>query len=237
MLIDRPVVRLARAGGSFEVTAGAPDSFRRGHDPREFEADGEPERYDAVVATVPSDVFSRMLDPALGAEIGRDYLGRLDSIEYHTALCVLLELDRQFTPYYWTNVADPELPFVGLIEQTNLIAPEHYGGRRFLYVANYVAPGDPLLELGSYEELLDHYTPGLRKVNRGFDHSWVKRFWVFREPAAQPIVDVGYRERIPPFHTGADGLILANTTQIYPEDRGTNYSVRLGEQAVQALLD
>ena len=236
VLIDRPVVRLARAGDGFEVTGGAPDSFRRGHDPRQYEPAGDPQTYDAVIATVPSDVFVRLLDPGLAGEVGSAYRERLESIEYHTALCVLLELDRQFTPYYWTNVADPELPFVGLIEQTNLIAPEHYGGRRFLYVANYVAPGDPLLELGSNEELLDRYTPGLRKVNRGFDHSWVKRFWVFREPAAQPIVDVGYRERIPPFHTGADGLILANTTQIYPEDRGTNYSVRLGEDAVRTLL-
>ena len=235
VLIDRPVARLARAGAGIEVTAGAPDSYRRGHDPREFERDGAPEAYDAVVATVPSDIFVQMLAPELATEIGDAYLDRLASIEYHTALCALLELDRQFSPYYWTNVADAELPFVGLIEQTNLIAPERYGGRRFLYVANYVAPGDPLLELG-YEELLERYTPGLRKVSPGFDRSWVKQFWVFREPAAQPIVDIGYRERIPSFRTGADGLILANTTQIYPEDRGTNYSVRLGEQAVAALL-
>ena len=27
------------------------------------------------------------------------------------------------------------------------------------------------------------------------------------------------------------GLVLANTTQVYPEDRGTNYAVRLGEEA------
>ena len=46
---------------------------------------------------------------------------------------------------------------------------------------------------------------------------------------------VGYRERIPPLDTGVPGLLLANTTQIYPEDRGTNYSVRLGDQAVAAL--
>jgi hypothetical protein len=26
------------------------------------------------------------------------------------------------------------------------------------------------------------------------------------------------------------GLYLANTTQIYPEDRGLNYSVRLGDK-------
>ena len=47
----------------------------------------------------------------------------------------------------------------------------------------------------------------------------------------QPIVTLGYKDRIPPLATGAPGLWLANTTQVYPEDRGTNYAVRLGEQA------
>jgi protoporphyrinogen oxidase len=234
VLIDRPAVRIAKADGGFEVSGGAADSFRRGHDPREFEAAGEPKHYDAVLATVPNDVFEQLLAPELAAAIGDEYLGRLRSIEYHTALCVLLELDRQFTPYYWTNVADPELPFVGLIEQTNLIGPEHYGGRRFLYVANYVAQGDPLLEL-DHDGVLDRYEPGLRKVNPAFSRDWVERFWVFREPAAQPIVTVGYPHLIPPLQTGVDGLVLANTTQIYPEDRGTNYSVRLGERAAREL--
>jgi hypothetical protein len=49
-------------------------------------------------------------------------------------------------------------------------------------------------------------------------------------------VPSGYVHRIPPLRTPAEGLVLANTTQIYPEDRGTNYSVRLGDQAVDALL-
>ena len=35
--------------------------------------------------------------------------------------------------------------------------------------------------------------------------------------------------------TGIDGLYLANTTQVYPEDRGQNYSLRLGER-VAALM-
>jgi hypothetical protein len=30
---------------------------------------------------------------------------------------------------------------------------------------------------------------------------------------------------------------LANTTQIYPEDRGTNYSVRLGNQIAAIVAD
>ncbi len=235
VLIDRPARRVTRdADGRFTVEAGAPGSFRRGHDPRAFEllsADGP---YDAVVATVPSDVFEQVLDPELADALGEDYRLRVHHAEYHTALCLLLELDRQFSPFYWTNIADADLPFVGLIEHTNLIGPARYDGRRFLYVANYLAPGDPLLRLEP-DALLAVYEPGLRKVNPGFSRDWVRARWLFREPAAQPIVTPGYRDEIPPLRTPVPGLVLANTTQIYPEDRGTNYSVRLGDQAAEAV--
>jgi hypothetical protein len=36
---------------------------------------------------------------------------------------------------------------------------------------------------------------------------------------------------MPALETGVPGLLLANTTQVYPEDRGTNYAVALGEEA------
>lgn len=240
VLIDRPAARIERdrsAGGNgkFLVAWGAPDSFRKGLDPAEFEPAGE-NGYDSVLATVPSDIFASLLEDSLAEDVGAAYLDRLRSIEYHAAVCLLLELDRDFSPFYWTNVADPDMPFVGLIEQTRMLPPERYGGRRFLYVANYVERGDALLQLDP-DELLAHYEPGLRRVNPGFDPSWVKKRWLFSEPHAQPIVDVGYRDRIPPLRTPAEGLMLANTTQIYPEDRGTNYSVRLGDDAAASLVD
>lgn len=236
VLIGRPAARLERASdGSFAVTPAAPDSFRVGHDPRAFSAGGEPERYDGVVATVPNPVFEQLLAPELAESVGEGYLGRLRSIEYHAALCLLLELDRQFSPYYWTNIADTEMPFVGLIEQTNFVEPRVYGGRRFLYVANYVARDDPLLAL-SPDELIAHYEPGLRRVNTAFSRDWIQGSWLFREPDAQPIVTVGYRDVLPPLQTGVPGLVLANTTQVYPEDRGTNYAVRLGREAAAAVL-
>ena len=227
VLVDRPVARLERDGDGWTVWSGAPDSFRRGHDPGAFEVVEPAERYDAVVATVPNDVFLALA----GQWVER---GRLESIEYHAALCLLLELDRPFSPFYWTNVADPELPFVGLIEHTNFVSPDRSGGRHFLYVANYLEHGHDLLGL-SDGALLDAYEDGLRKVNPEFTRDWVRHRWRFAEPAAQPIVDVGYHERIPPLRTGVPGLILANTTQVYPEDRGTNYAVRLGEEAARAV--
>ena len=236
--IDQPVKRLARRDdGGFRVWPAAPGSFRRGLDPRDFEPTGpEPEHFDAVVATVPNDVFEQLLDDDLRDGLAPGYTESLASIEYQTALCLLLELDRQFSPYYWTNIADLGLPFIGLIEQTNFVPPERYGGRRFLYVANYLNPADDLLTLGP-EELIDHYEPALRRINPEFDRSWIKERWLFREPAAQPVVTVGYHERIPPLDTGVPGLVLANTTQVYPEDRGTNYAVRLGDQAARELTN
>ena len=235
VLIDRPAIRVsAGAERGLEVHPGAEGSFRRGLDPHAFEAGGEPERYDGVVATVPSDVFLELLDPPLAAAIGDAYLDRVRRTRYQAALCLLLELDRRFHEFYWTNVADPAVPFIGLIEHTNFIAPERYDGRRFLYVANYLSPEDPLLELDA-DELLARYEPALRAVNPGFSLDWVVDRWLHREPAAQPVPTVGYVDRIPPLDTGVPGLVMANTTQIYPEDRGTNYSVRLGGDAADAL--
>jgi protoporphyrinogen oxidase len=232
VLIDRPVASLDLG---FRIESGAPGSFRTGHDPRAFARDGAAETYDKVLATVPSDVFTEMLTPELAQAVGDEYLGRLGSIEYFTALCLLLEIDRQFSPFYWTNVADRDLPFVGLIEHTNFVEPERYDGRRFLYVANYLPRGHELLGL-SMDEVIDAYLPGLRTVQPAFSREWIVRSWLHREPAAQPIVDRGYKQRIPALRTPVDGLVLANTTQIYPEDRGTNYAVRLGDDAARALL-
>lgn len=236
VLIDRPAASVGRAeDGGFLVTAGAPNSFRVGHDPQEFEPAGEPERYDAVIATVPSDIFEQVLTPELREQVGEEYFSKTNGIEYFSALCMVLELDRKFHDFYWTNVADEDMRFIGLIEHTNLVGPEHYGGRHFLYVANYLAHGHELLDL-DFDALLDVYEPGLRKVNPAFSRDWIKQHFLFQEPAGQPVVLPDYPKRMPPYETGVPGLMMANTTQVYPDDRGTNYAVREADEVVGRLL-
>jgi protoporphyrinogen oxidase len=155
-------------------------------------------------------------------------------VDYYAALCLLLEVKDRFSPFYWTNIADPDLPFLGVIEHTNFVDPARYDGRRFVYVTNYLPQDHELLGL-SKDEVIDRYIPGLQRIKVTFNRDAIVNAWMFREPAAQPIVTLGYAERIPPLQTGVPGLLLANTTQVYPEDRGTNYAVRLGDAAAVAV--
>ena len=203
-----------------------------------FEPDGEPEPYDAVVATVPTDVFARAARRPAGGG-GRRRLPRAaGAIEYYAALCLLLELDRRFTPYYWTNVADRRVPFVGLIEHTNFVEPERYDGRRFLYVANYLPAGSRAARARRRRAARALRAAGLRSGQPGVRPlAGCATRGCFREPAAQPIVDRRLPRADPAAADAARrGCVLANTTQVYPEDRGTNYAVRLGDDAARAML-
>jgi protoporphyrinogen oxidase len=145
-----------------------------------------------------------------------------------------MEFDRQVTDSYWTNICDPDIPFIGIIEHTNFVGTERYGGGASPTSPTTSRRATRLLEL-DLEGLFTAYEAGLRKVNPGWSRSWVKQA-CFVEPAAQPIVTAGFARRMPPLQTPVRGLVLANTTQVYPEDRGTNYAVRLGDEAAAALV-
>ena len=194
-------------------------------------SENERREYDAIVATAPSYVFTRLAPP-----LPKEYQDKLEGVNYLSAVLMVLVLDRPFTNKYWLNIADPDMPFVALIEHTNLIDPELYGGKHILYISNYPSRDSELYQK-SAEELMDLFVPHLQKINPDFDRSWVIEYHHHRVDGAQPIVGVNYGAGIPDHRTPVKGLYLANTTQIYPEDRGTNYSVRMGRLVAQMVMD
>ena len=187
--------------------------------------------YDAVIATTPSYVFTRLVPP-----MPPDYQKKLEEVEYLSAVLMVLVLDRPLTAKYWINIADTGLPFVAIIEHTNMIDKSLYGGRHIVYISNYPSRENPLYGKTA-EELLDEFTPHLRSLNPDFDPSWVLEYHHHRVDGAQPVIGVGYSERIPSHRTPFKSLYLANTTQIYPEDRGTNYSVRMGRRVARMVVE
>jgi hypothetical protein len=87
------------------------------------------------------------------------------------------------------------------------------------------------------EELDDLYLPHLEKFNPGFSRDWIVDRWVFKGPNAQPVIRRHYRDDLPDHRTPVPGLYLANMQQIYPEDRGQNYSIRMGDQVATMAIE
>ncbi|HZP26398.1 MAG TPA: FAD-dependent oxidoreductase, partial [Dehalococcoidia bacterium] len=194
-------------------------------------ADGSEENFDSIIATVANKTFLR-----IAPDLPEDYLELCRGVPYQDALCLVLALEHSFSPVYWLNINDNSVPFLALVEHTNLIEKEQYGGKHILYISNYLDKESPLLQM-TEAELWELYLPHLEKINPNFDPSWVSERWLYKASDAQPIFTVANAERIPPHRTPAQGLYLANMSQIYPEDRGQNYSIRLGEEIARLVIE
>jgi protoporphyrinogen oxidase len=221
----------ARGAGAEIVTGDGPTQLSPRDRGWNVVLDSEVIPVDAVVVTTPSPVLARLVP-----HLPESYRQQLGGLEYEAAVVALLQLSQPLSDIYWLNVADDDLPFTGVIEHTNFVSPQEYGGKRFVYLSKYLEPDHPYFTMPD-EELIDEYVPFLKRINPEFNRSWIEQAWVFRERSAQPIIPLHYGERIPDHRAGLPGLYLANTTQIYPEDRGTNYSVRLGNHIATIVAD
>ena len=187
-------------------------------------------KFDAVISTTPSHIFNMITEG-----LSDDYRKKLSTVPYMSAVLLILVLDRPLSNIYWLNVADRDTPFVGVIEHTNLVGTENYGGKHIVYLSNYLTRDSEMYQM-SEQELLEHYLPHISKINPDFEKSWMLRKYHFKIDGAQPIIGKNYSSTIPSHSTGIDNLYLANTTQIYPEDRGTNYSVKMGHEVADIVI-
>ena len=235
-VFDRLGERIVEQGGAVHISARVnrvavdDDGAATGLEVQLAGQEAEVREYDAVIATTPSYVFTRLV-----SDLPPDYLDKLVNVRYLAAVLIILTLDRPLSPKYWLNIADRSLPFVGLIEHTNMIDPSLYGGRHIVYLTNYTARESDLYQKND-AELLEDFIPHLQKINPEFDRSWIREYYHHKVDGAQPIIGVNYSQRIPDHRTPIRNLYLANTTQIYPEDRGTNYSVRMGRQVAEMVV-
>jgi protoporphyrinogen oxidase len=227
LLVDALENRFLDSGGKIYTSSPVNKIVVEGEKAVGLQVGGEIHPFDAIIATVSSPAFLSLV-PQLPA----DYTQKLAEVRYQRADCLVLTLKKPISHIYWLNISDPSIPFVALIEHTNFMAPSIYGGKRIVYLSNYLSRDSPLYQLGP-DALLSEYLPHLQKINREFDLGWIEECYLFREEAGQPIITTNYSSRIPDHRTPISHLYLANTTQIYPEDRGMNYSVRLGRKVAR----
>jgi protoporphyrinogen oxidase len=185
--------------------------------------------FDATLLTAPNKFVLQMVPDLPG-----DYAAILRGVRYQWATCLVLALDRALSDIYWLNISAPDVPFVAVVEQTNLVEAERYAGKHYVYFSNYVEEASPILAM-DVGQVLAEYLPHIKKINPAFDEGWILEKQLFKDPAGQPIITRNYSRNIPDHRTPIEGLYLANTTQIYPEDRGQNYSILMGERMAEVI--
>jgi protoporphyrinogen oxidase len=190
------------------------------------------ETYDAVISTSSPALMAR-----LAPDLPAGYSDSLRALKSMGAVVLVVTLDRQLTQYYWHNLPkEAGFPFLALVEHTNFIPPEHYGGDHIIYCGDYLDPDHEYFRL-SKEELLERFLPAFTRVNAAFDRSWVKDAWLWRAAYAQPIPSVNHSQHIPPIKTPVPGLYFASMSQVYPWDRGTNFAVEIGRRTARMVME
>ena len=176
--------------------------------------------YDMMISTLSAELTSSFLDNS-----NQIYKNELSKIKYLANVTLVLFLRRSLSNFYWLNVNDPESPFVGIIEHTRLADTNEYKGLSVVYIPKYLAKDDKFYSMDK-ENLLKHYLTFIKKISPDFDESIIADSLVLRDDFTQPIIDFGYREKIPKIETPIKNFFLVTMAQIYPEDRQISNSVR-----------
>ncbi len=200
----------------------------------------------ALAVGVSSQTFDQCLVTAspgfmarLTPTLPEDYLTNLLNLKSMGAVVLILSLKHQLSEegYYWYNIPKSAgYPFLALVEHTNYVSAENFGGDHLVYCGDYLDPDHEYFDL-SKEELLERFLPVLPRFNPKFKPDWINKTWLFRTKYAQPIPEVNHSNNIPAIETPISGLYFASMSQVYPWDRGTNFAVEIGRQAARQMIN
>jgi len=145
--------------------------------------------FDQVLSTTSPGLMAKLF-PALPL----DYLDGLLSLKSMGAVVMTLSLKEQLSKegFYWFNIPkDAGYPFLAVVEHTNYVSKENFGGDHILYCGDYLERDHEYFDL-SDGELLSRFIPGIQKINPNFGQEWVKKVWVHKTKYAQPVPLVKY---------------------------------------------
>ena len=205
-----------------------------------LQVEGETVALDRILSTTSPKLLLK-LAPQLGNTHYGDSVADLRSIG---GLCVVLALKQQLLTdgTYWLNLPatspnknESRFPFLALVEHTNWMDKAHYGGDHLIYCGDYVAANHEYFRM-SEDALAERFIAVLPSFNRDFKPDWIRKYWVFRAPYAQPVPYLNQSKLIPALETPLPGLYWASMSQVYPWDRGTNFSVEMGRRVAAQMM-
>jgi protoporphyrinogen oxidase len=199
-----------------------------------IKADKKVEKFDSVLVTLSPSQMAKMTP-----QLPSDYLKGLLDLKSIGAVVLMISLKHQLSRegYYWYNLPKTAgFPFLAMVEHTNFLPKEKFGGEHLVYCGDYLETDHEYFKL-SKEELLERFTPSLTRFNPDFKPDWINRIWLTRSNYAQPVPLVDHSKNIPAIQTPLHGVFFASMSQVYPWDRGTNYAVEIARKAAGLMLE
>ena len=188
--------------------------------------------YDQCLVTTSPGLMSKV-----APDLPQSYLEGLLNLKSIGAVVLILSIKHQLSEkgYYWFNLPKKAgFPFLALVEHTNFLSPEHFGGEHILYCGDYLETDHENFSL-SKEELVQKFIPSLKQINPSFSENWINQTWLHRTKYAQPVPLLNHSKNIPDIKTPIPGLFFASMSQVYPWDRGTNFAVEIAHRAVMEM--
>ena len=191
------------------------------------------EEYDRVLVTISPAQLAKM-----APQLPEQYLKGLLELKSMGAVVMVISLKKQLSRegYYWYNLPKAAgFPFLALVEHTNFMPAERFGGNHLIYCGDYLDPGHEYFQL-SKEELLERFMPSFKRINPDFEPDWINNTWLTKTKYAQPVPLLNHSRNIPAIETPVEGLYFASMSQVYPWDRGTNFAVEIARRAAAMML-
>ena len=198
-----------------------------------LETSGSLYEFGQVLVTTSPQLLAKMT-PALN----QGYLDTLLAMKSIGAIALIFSLKNQLSTqgYYWFNLPKSKgFPFLALVEHTNFVSSEYFGGEHIIYCGDYLDSQHEHFNL-SQEQLIEKFLPSLERINPLFKRDWVNESWLFRVPYAQPVPFINHSANIPSNQTPIANLFFASMSQVYPWDRGTNYAVELSRRTAKLMM-
>jgi len=186
------------------------------------------ELFDRVVFTSPVNVLRQVAAPGL---VNLDNRG--NDVEYLGVICMILLTRKPLVPYYVTNIADPKIPFTGIIGMSNLVSINETAGLHITYLPKYVDSGSALLKQTD-EELRDMFMQGLRLMFPDFDETNIESIHIHRAAKVQPLQVLGYSQLVPKVISEHPDFFVLNTAQFTHTTLNNNEVIRAVDNFLSA---
>jgi len=226
ILLDALAASIVQQGGQIHLSTPVQEVVLRDGRLAGVKIADETREYAQVISTIPLQYVPKLIPDLPGSQ--REQYAQVRNIG---VVCLLFKLRQPVTENFWLNISDRSIEIPGIIEMSNLRPFD----TSVVYVPYYMPHTHPKFGW-SDEQFVVEAGEYLKRINPVLTREDILDVHVSRYAYAQPICQPNFGDVLPPIRTTIPGLLIADTSYYYPEDRSISESVMLGRQLAELAL-